>query len=71
MRKTEYEIILPTEEEAQAIDGKLLEEIQKVKPFTLNRAFVPVNVCAKKDGEVIGGVLAYVVMWDILYIDTV
>lgn len=64
-------ITAPTEDEAQEIDGNLLKEIQKVKPFTLKEAFVPVNVCAKQDGKIIGGVLAYAVMWDILYIDTV
>lgn len=69
--KTEFEICIPTAEEAEIIDGKLLEEIQKVKPFTQKEAFVPINVCAKKNGEIIAGVLAYAVMWDILYVDTV
>lgn len=69
--KDKYEICEPSAEEAEIIDGKLLEEIKKVKPFALNQAFVPLNVCAKRNGEIIGGVLAYAVMWDILYIDTV
>lgn len=66
-----YEIYIPTSDEAEMIDDKLLEEIQKVKPFTLNQAFVPINICAKQNGEIISGVLAYAVMWDILYVDTV
>ena len=66
-----YDILVPSSDESEMIDGKLLEEIQKAKPFTFNQAFVPVNLCAKKDGEIICGVLAYAVMWDILYIDTV
>ncbi|MDE7454504.1 MAG: GNAT family N-acetyltransferase [Clostridia bacterium] len=66
-----YEICIPTSDEAELLDGKLIEEIQKVKPFTLNQAFVPINICAKQNGEIVSGVLAYAVMWDILYIDTV
>lgn len=72
MSKTKtYEICIPTEEEAETLDDKLLQEIQKIKPITQKSAFVPINVCAKSNGELIGGVLAYAVMWDILYIDTV
>lgn len=42
-----------------------------MKPITQKAAFVPINVCAKFNEELVGGVLAYAVMWDILYIDTV
>ncbi len=66
-----YTICIPTSDEAEALDDKLLDEIQKVKPFTQSDAFVPINICAKRNGEVISGVLAYAVMWDILYVDTV
>lgn len=69
--KTHYEIIEPTSAEAETIDGNLLEEIRKVKPFALKEPFVPLNLCAKVNGDIVGGVLAYAVMWDILYIDTV
>jgi len=71
MSKLNYEIGVPTADEAETLDNKLLEEIQKVKPFTQSAAFVPLNLCAKSNGEIIGGVLAYAVMWDILYVDTV
>lgn len=71
MTTNNYDICIPTSDEAEMLDGKLLEEIQKIKPITQKEAFIPVNVCAKINGEVIGGVLAYAVMWDILYIDTV
>ena len=70
-KKINFEICVPTSEEAEALDGKLLEEIQKVKPFALSQPFVPINICAKRNGEIISGILAYAVMWDILYIDTV
>ncbi|MCM1289552.1 MAG: GNAT family N-acetyltransferase [Corallococcus sp.] len=71
MKNFNYEICVPDSDEAEFLDDSLLQEIQKVKPFSFDKAFVPVNVCAKKDGEIVGGVLAYAVMWDILYIDTV
>lgn len=71
MNYQEYEICEPNTKETEELDDKLLEEIRKIKPFTLNEAFVPINICAKKNGELAGGVLAYAVMWDILYIDTV
>ncbi len=66
-----YEIGVPDSDEADALDEALLEEIQKTHPFTLDKPFVPLNICARLDGQIVGGVLAYAVMWDILYIDTV
>lgn len=71
MKYKNYEISIPSREEAETLDDNLLEEIQKVKPFTLKEAFVPIQLCAKANGELVCGVLAYAVMWDILYVDTV
>ena len=51
--KTHYEIIEPTSEEAEAIDGNLLEEIRNVKPFALKEPFVPLNLCAKVNGDIV------------------
>ena len=66
-----FEICIPTSEESEALDENLIEEICRAKPVELSQPFVPVNICAKINGEVVSGVLAYAVMWDILYVDTV
>ncbi|HEX3022104.1 MAG TPA: GNAT family N-acetyltransferase [Lachnospiraceae bacterium] len=67
----EYRIVEPNETEADYIDDMLMMHNMESKPFTQEEAFVRINRCMKEeDGTVIGGILAYSVMWNILYIDT-
>ncbi len=66
----EYTIAIPTAEETDYIDDMLMEHNRAAKPFEQEEPFIGINRCIKNEqGEVIGGLLAYSVMWRILYID--
>ncbi len=67
----DYQITVPTAEEADYIDDMLMEHNQLSMPFEQHEPFISINRCVKnEEGKVIGGLLAYSVMWHILYIDT-
>ena len=67
----DFNISIPSAEEAEYIDDMLMEHNKESKPFEQEEAFISINRCIKDEqGSVIGGILAYSVMWHILYIDT-
>ena len=62
---------IPNDEEADYIDDMLMEHNRLSKPFEQNEAFISIKRCIKdSEGQVIAGILAYSVMWHILYMDT-
>ena len=67
----EYEIAIPMEEEAEYIGNMLLEFNLESKPLSQEKSFIGINRCIKDEkGEVIGGILACLALWNILSIDT-
>ena len=71
MKKEDLNIEIPNEEESDYIDDMLMEHNKLSKPFEQKEAFISIKRCVKDlEGEVIAGILAYSVMWHILYIDT-
>lgn len=71
MKKEDLIIEIPNEDEADYIDDMIMEHNKLSKPFEQEEAFIKINRCIKDSkGNVIGGILAYSVMWHILYIDT-
>ena len=67
----EYEITIPMEEEAEYIGNMLLEFNLESKPLSQEKSFIGINRCIKDEkGEVIGGILACLALWNILSIDT-
>jgi GNAT superfamily N-acetyltransferase len=66
-----YEITIPMEKEAEYIGNMLLEFNLESKPLSQEKPFVSINRCIKDEkGEVIGGILACLALWNILSIDT-
>lgn len=66
-----YEITIPMEEEADYIGNMLLEFNLETKPLSQEKPFIGINRCVKDErGEVIGGILACLALWNILSIDT-
>ena len=66
-----YEISIPIEDEAEHIGNMLLEFNLKSEPLTQEKPFININRCVKdENGEVIGGILACLALWNILSIDT-
>ena len=67
----EYEITIPMEEEAEYIGNMLLEFNLESKPLSQEKPFIGISRCIKDEkGEVIGGILACLALWNILSIDT-
>ena len=67
----EFKIEIPNEEEVDYIDDMLLEHNKISKPLEQEEPYIKINRCIKDgNGQVIGGLLAYSVMWHILYVDT-
>ena len=67
----EYEITIPMEEEAEYIGNMLLEFNLESKPLSQEKPFIGINRCIKDEkGDVIGGILACLALWNILSIDT-
>ena len=56
-------------EEQDYIASQLIRYNNARVAFTQEPAFLPVNRCIKNGREVIGGILAQVYCWNILYID--
>ena len=66
-----YEMTIPMEEEAEYIGNMLLEFNLESKPLSQEKPFIAINRCIKDEkGEVIGGILACLALWNILSIDT-
>ena len=66
-----YEITIPKDEEAEYIGNMLLEFNLESKPLSQEKPFIGINRCIKDEkGDVIGGILACLALWNILSIDT-
>ena len=67
-----YEIRIPTVREERRIDDELMAyNLQKLPP-TQKEPFVKICRCAKGPrGELLGGVLACSVLWNVLHVQTV
>lgn len=62
---------IPTEEECDLLDDKLLEHNAACLPFTQEEPYIRIARCVRgADGGVIAGIVAYSVLWRILYIET-
>ncbi len=71
MKKADLIIEIPNDEESDYIDEMLMEHNKLSKPLEQKEAFIKINRCIKNsEGIVVAGILAYSVMWHILYIDT-
>jgi len=67
----EYEIIVPVEKEIEFIGNKLIEFNLQSKPLSQEKPFININKCIKdKNGEIIGGILSCLSLWNVLSIDT-
>ncbi|MGL4989909.1 MAG: GNAT family N-acetyltransferase [Sarcina sp.] len=67
-----YKVMIPSYEEADYIENMLLKHNNEIKAFEQENVFETINRCVKdEEGNLLGGILAYSVMWKILYIDTV
>lgn len=58
-----------TQEEQDYIDNHLVKFNNEKVPFNQTPPFVSINRCIKEGNEVMGGILAQVYCWNILYID--
>ena len=72
MKLKKYQICIPDQEEEELIDDELMVHNLKSVPPTQEEPFLKICRCAKdKDGNVIGGVLACMVLWHVLHIESV
>lgn len=72
MRNMKYEITIPTSKEEETIDDELMVYNLRQVPPTQEDPFIKICRCAKDEkGNLLGGVLACSVLWNILYIETV
>lgn len=68
----EYTIEIPTGEEEELIDDELMVYNIQQAPPTQEAPFEKICRCAKdEDGNVIGGVLACMIMWHVLSVESV
>jgi len=66
-----YEITIPMEEETEYIGNMLLKFNLESIPLSQEKPFIGINRCIKdENGEIIGGILACLALWNILSIDT-
>lgn len=66
-----YEITIPMEKEAEYIGNRLLEFNLESIPLSQEKPFISIDRCIKdENGEIIGGILACLALWNILSIDT-
>ena len=66
-----YEITIPMEKETEYIGNMLLEFNLESKPISQEKPFINIDRCIKdENGEIIGGILACLALWNILSIDT-
>lgn len=71
MTTKNYILDVPNSEELDFLDEMILEHNRISKPFEQDEPFISINRCVKdSNGKVLGGIVAYSVMWKILYIDT-
>lgn len=67
-----YKIQIPTREDEEAIDDELMVYNLKAIPPAQKEPFVKICRCAKdKNGTLMGGILACMVLWNVLYVETV
>jgi len=72
MKLKKYQICIPDQKEEELIDDELMVHNLKSVPPTQEEPFLKICRCAKdKDGNVIGGVLACMVLWHVLHIESV
>ena len=66
-----YKIEIPMDEEAVYIGNMLLEFNIESKSISQEKPFIDINRCIKgENGEIIGGILACLALWNVLSIDT-
>lgn len=66
-----YKITIPMEEETEYIGNMLLKSNLESVPLSQDKPFIGINRCIKdENGEIIGGILACLALWNILSIDT-
>ncbi|MGL5978709.1 MAG: GNAT family N-acetyltransferase [Erysipelotrichaceae bacterium] len=66
-----YFMDTPTAKEAEFIDAQVMQALHAALPFTQADAFIPVQTCFRDENDaMVGGILAYSVMWKVLYIDS-
>lgn len=66
-----YQITIPIDEEADYIGNMLLKFNLELIPLSQEKPFIGINRCIKdENGEIIGGILASLALWNILSIDT-
>lgn len=71
LKKEDLIMEIPNDEEVDYIDDMLMEHNRLSKPFEQKEPYINIRRCIKDSkGQVIAGILAYSVMWQILYIDT-
>lgn len=67
-----YKITIPMEEETEYIGDMLLRFNLESIPLSQEKPFIRINRCIKDEsGEIIGGILACLALWNILSIDTI
>lgn len=72
MRKKSYQIEIPNSKEEEFLDDELMVYNLRAVPPTQDVPFIKICRCAKDDkGNVIGGVLACAVLWNVLHVETV
>lgn len=71
MTKPDYILSIPSSDEVDFLEEMIQEHNSLSIPFDQEEPFIKISRCVKdEDGKVIGGIVAYSVMWHILYIDT-
>lgn len=67
-----YRITVPKPEDEETIDDELMAYNLRHVPPVQEEPFVKICRCAKDEGgELLGGVLACSVLWNVLYVETV
>lgn len=64
-----FQIEDATNEEQDYIDSQLIHFNNSKVPFKQDKPFQPISRCVRDGDEVIGGILAQIYCWNILYID--
>ncbi len=72
MDEMEYDISVPDREEEEALDDELMAYNLRQVPPVQTEPFIKICRCAKdKAGQLLGGVLACSILWNVLSIETV
>ena len=64
-----FQIEDATNEEQNYIDSHLVDFNNTKVPFMQDPPFLSINKCIRDSGKVVGGILAQIYCWNILYID--